>query len=76
MQSMVVEDSDLRGTPVVTHCAPLSHADSKAALKAGAHRAETLHRDGLIEGAALFLQDETMLIGDALTPSERTLAHA
>ena len=73
----VVDDSDLGNLPVVTRVASLSTADANAALLAGSACAEALQQDGLIEGAALFLQDEAQMIGaPALSLTTRTPAHA
>lgn len=65
-------DSDLGARLVVTHCAPLSADDKHTALISGFTRAETMRKSGLIHGAALFLQGESMTCG--VTTKELTHA--
>ena len=73
----VVDDSDLGQLPVVVDVPSLTRRECNAALAKGRDRAEELLRDGLVEGAALFLQDEVEVIGtSALTLTKRTPAHA
>lgn len=60
-------DSDLGEMPVVTACSPLSTQETARALVAGLNRARDFRDSGLIIAAALFLQDDVQLLGDAFT---------
>ena len=59
----VQADSDLGGRLVTVAVPPLAPADCGRALSAGLSVAEDLRDRGLIEGAALFLQGESMTTG-------------
>lgn len=61
-------DSDLGAIPVVTGCRRLAAADRRAALAAGARRAEAFLGRGLIAGAALFLAGDARLVGPHFAP--------
>jgi ApbE superfamily uncharacterized protein (UPF0280 family) len=56
-------DSDLGARLVTRDVGPLSESEIEAALEAGAHSARRLLAAGLIEGAALRLQGETIIVG-------------
>jgi ApbE superfamily uncharacterized protein (UPF0280 family) len=56
-------DSDLGARPVTREVGALSEGDIEQALEAGADCARRLLADGLIEGAALRLKGETVLVG-------------
>ncbi len=69
-------DSDLKDRKVVTGCARLSDADVAHALEAGKKCAIAMQKAGLIEAAALFLQDQSRVIGSQFEKTERSLTHA
>lgn len=56
-------DSDLGGRPVTLDVAPLADGEVRRALAAGAERAESLRRAGLIFGAVLVLQRRFAAVG-------------
>jgi uncharacterized protein len=56
-------DSDLRTRLVTRDVGPLNESEIDEALRAGAHKAQQLLVAGLIEGAALRLLGETVLVG-------------
>ena len=60
-------ESDLAEMPVVTGCSRLSTQETGRALNAGLRRARDLRDAGLIIAAALFLQDDVQLLGNAFT---------
>lgn len=59
----VQPDSDLGGRLVTRDVGPLTENEIKAALQAGAACAQQLFESGLIEGAALRLLGETLVVG-------------
>lgn len=61
-------DSDLAGRPVVTHVPPLRVQDCAEALTRGQTRAAAMVQAGLIRGAALFLQGQTLAAGEGFAP--------
>jgi len=73
----LTDDSDLGTRPVVTHCAPLTPREVEQALSAGLATAEDDRQRGLIIGASLTLQAQT-LTTDArqFSQPQRILAHA
>ncbi|KMW60103.1 Thiamine biosynthesis protein ApbE [Candidatus Rhodobacter oscarellae] len=64
---MLDDNTDLGAQPVVTHCAPLSHADCRTALQSGLARAASFKKDRRIEAAALFLQNHSAVTGRTLS---------
>ena len=63
-------DSDLGARPVTRDVGPLAESEIEAALRAGVHTAQQLLATGLIEGAALRLLGETVLMGStSATPA-------
>jgi len=56
-------DSDLGARLVTRDIGPLTENEIEDALRAGAHKAQQLRVAGLIEGAALRLLGETVLVG-------------
>jgi hypothetical protein len=56
-------DSDLGPRPVTTGVGPLTPAEVALALDRGQAAADAFRARGMIEGAALFLQSETRLVG-------------
>ncbi|MCF6232540.1 MAG: UPF0280 family protein [Rhodobacteraceae bacterium] len=71
-------DSDLGRRLVVAHVGPLAVQEIAQALDAGARAAQTMVRDGLIEGAALFLRHSQRIIGQlAHNPTQyKVMKHA
>jgi len=70
-------DSDLGARLAVTHCAPLSLAETDAGLQAGHRRALEMEQSGHIISAALFLQGESRLVGQTgFNAPHRTRLHA
>lgn len=67
-------DSDLGNRLVTTAVAPLSRHDARAALARGHGLARDLQARGLIAGAALFLQAESLTLGLPTQQREPTLA--
>lgn len=63
-------DSDLGDRPVTVDVPVLAPADRAAALEAGLCAAEAFRAQGLIEGAALFLQGECRIAGAFALPAE------
>jgi ApbE superfamily uncharacterized protein (UPF0280 family) len=61
-------DSDLGARPVTVDVGPLDATEIQAALAAGQKAAAAMLADGLIAGAALFLADQTILVGAFPTP--------
>lgn len=57
-------DSDLGARLVVIHCGSLSSQDIDEALNKGETVAQDMLKNGLIDGAALFLRDKMRIIGD------------
>ena len=75
--SSVDETSDLGDLQVVVGCGPLGEHDKAKALTSGRSRAEEYTERGLIAGAALFLQGQSVTTGPAkLTIDQRTLNYA
>ena len=62
--SALQPDSDLGELAVVTAVGPLSPPEAATALAAGAARAQSYLRAGRIAGAALFLQGQSLMVGD------------
>lgn len=60
----VVDNSDLGARLVTTGCGALTADEARRALSAGAREAEILLAYGLIDRAALFLQDQALLVDD------------
>lgn len=58
-------DSDLGDLPVTLHVGPLPPEVVRAALARGMERAEALRQGGLIAAAALILQEEVRVVGEA-----------
>ena len=58
----VVDNSDLGARLVTTGCGTLTADEARRALSAGAREAENLLARGLIDRAALFLQDQALLV--------------
>ncbi len=65
----VVDGSDLGDLPVVTGLGRLDDDTVAEALDAGADRAETLRRRGLIDRAALFLRGQGRIVAPAASPA-------
>jgi ApbE superfamily uncharacterized protein (UPF0280 family) len=59
----LLPDSDLGSRLVTRDVGPLTQGEIEDALRAGAHKAQQLLVAGLIEGAALRLLGETVLVG-------------
>lgn len=75
--SDLVPDSDLGARLVTTYCPSLVAQNIASALAAGRLRAQSLVRAGQIHAAALFLQGEALVIGEAgFTVTDRTCLHA
>ena len=75
--SSVDDTSDLGDTQVVVGCGPLGEHDKANALTNGRSRAEEYTQRGLIAGAALFLQGQSVTTCPAkLTIDQRTLNYA
>ena len=68
-------DSDLGGRLVTRDVGVLSESEIAAALTAGAQRARELLAAGLIEGAALRLSGETVVVGTRLQPPRSQPIH-
>lgn len=70
-------DSDLGDRLVVTDCKELSMCEQAEAISKGERKAQKLFEEGLIDGAAIFFQNERRLIGSQkLSTSERALNYA
>jgi ApbE superfamily uncharacterized protein (UPF0280 family) len=65
--SEIDPDSDLGERLVVVSCEGLDRSDTAQALDAGAKFAMQLQEDGLLHSAALFLNDQSRLIGPVST---------
>jgi ApbE superfamily uncharacterized protein (UPF0280 family) len=57
------DDTDLGATPVVTYVSTLSQADVAHALQRGETAANAMRDAQLIDGAALFLQGQSQMLG-------------
>lgn len=66
-------DSDLGDRPVTVAVGPLTPAQIEAALGAGRCRAQSYAGAGLIAGAALTLQAETLIVGERFAPRRLAL---
>lgn len=73
--SDLAPDSDLGNRPVVTALAPLAPDDCTRALRSGTDRAKAMIAAGHILGAALFLQDQSALLGHSFTRTKE-ISHA
>jgi hypothetical protein len=62
--NQIKDDTDLLNHLVVTGCAPLTSAETAAALEAGVKVAERLKADGMIHRAALFLEAQGRVVAD------------
>lgn len=72
----VKDDSDLGTLPVVVGCAPLAPHETAKALRAGARRAQAFLQQGLIAGASLHLQGQSMTLGAHVRTQTREVLHA
>lgn len=61
--NMLDPDSDLGDRKVVIHCEPLERAEVAKALNNGLHVATSMHNEGKIVSAALFLQGDSRVVG-------------
>ena len=66
-------DSDLGARAVVTGVGPLTPAEVRAALDAGARTARAMQRAGQVSGAALFLRGASTTIGDPIAIEKSTI---
>lgn len=72
----IQEDTDLGDRLVVSHVGPLSKSDVHAALANGRAIADQMLSDHLIEGAALFLNDQYILLGQGFIRVQEQIKEA